>query len=156
MRPGDAPPLALVIDDDLGAGGVAGKLLQRFGYRIAIVPDGHLGLAFVERDGAMLALVVTDINMPGISGNDVAAVLRYYRPDLPVVACTGDRASLALPPAVPALIKPFTSDELRAAIVRAQAMVALAPEPDGAADGWMALARAGALCEAAVALQRSR
>jgi DNA-binding NarL/FixJ family response regulator len=46
-------------------------------------------VALVERDPAAFDLVVTDFNMPGMSGVDLASRLAKLRPDLPVVIMSG-------------------------------------------------------------------
>jgi len=43
----------------------------------------------LSADPARFQLVLTDYNMPGMSGLDVARAVREIRPDLPVVMASG-------------------------------------------------------------------
>jgi DNA-binding response OmpR family regulator len=64
-------------------------LLQRIGYRPTCMLNARSAVALVDRDPTAFDLVVTDFNMPGMSGIDVASSLTKIRPDLPVVIISG-------------------------------------------------------------------
>lgn len=74
-------------------------------------------------------LLVTDLNMPRITGMQLAEGLRPVRPDLPIVLITG--FSRFVPPdrleslgAVRLLPKPFSTGELAQAVRQALANIA--------------------------------
>lgn len=79
----------LVIDDDRWILKSVQQFLTHLGYRVEGVGNGQEGLSLFS-NGVPFDLVITDIKMPGIDGNDVA---RYIgdsdAPDTPVVAITG-------------------------------------------------------------------
>jgi len=75
--------------------------LQRAGYRVHCFSDPVAALAAVRTHPDEVEVVVTDFNMPGLSGVDVANRLAELRPDLPVVISSG-----------------FISEDLRAAAHR--------------------------------------
>ena len=79
----------LYIDDDESLVLLVSRLLQRRGYRVSGHVDPAAALAELETDPARFDLVVTDYNMPRISGLDVARDVRDIRPDLPVVIASG-------------------------------------------------------------------
>jgi PAS domain S-box-containing protein len=91
----------LYVDDDEVMLLMVQSLLQRLGYQPTCLMDAREALSLVERDPAAFDLVVTDFNMPDLSGVDVAARLAELRPDLPVVISSG-----------------FISEDLRAAAHR--------------------------------------
>ncbi len=64
-------------------------LLQRSGYRVSCHEDPQEALAALRADPGGADLVVSDYNMPGLSGLDLARELRRLRPGLPVVISTG-------------------------------------------------------------------
>ena len=66
--------------------------------------------------------VITDQIMPGLSGTELAALLRAVRPDLPVVLCTGgshDTEELARGAGITEILwKPLTSRSLATLLQR--------------------------------------
>jgi CheY-like chemotaxis protein len=114
-----APRLeVLVIDDEEYITSLVHELLRtRLGCRVEQVHDGREGIQRLE--SSHFDLVITDIRMPGLDGFAVLGWIRDFRPALMprVLVITGDSGSVpqdrelrAL--GVPALRKPFTSDEL--------------------------------------------
>ncbi len=79
----------LVVDDDEVVGQMVVPLLQRAGYRVTLVGDGRAAVQAVEAEPGAFDIVVTDFNMPGLSGLDVAEAVLRLRPGLPVVLSTG-------------------------------------------------------------------
>jgi CheY-like chemotaxis protein len=87
------------------------------------VAHGSVAAAMVALRGAPEAwdLLVTDFNMPGASGLDLAREVKTVRPDLPVILISGylddGVRAAALELGVRALLaKPFTIEELEAAV----------------------------------------
>jgi two-component system response regulator HydG len=83
----------LVVDDDPSTLSALESLLRQSGYDVRTAEDGKQAL---ERfaDGAADA-VVTDVNMPRMSGIELLKELRKQDPALPVIVCTasGDLAT---------------------------------------------------------------
>ena len=79
----------LYVDDDEVVGQMVQPLLQRAGYRVTLVNDGREAVKVFEASPAAFDIVVTDFNMPGLSGLDVAQAVLALRPGLPVVLSTG-------------------------------------------------------------------
>jgi PAS domain S-box-containing protein len=79
----------LVIDDDEAMLGTTARILERLGYRVTAEREGAAGLAAFEAAPDAFALVFTDLNMPGLSGIDVARAIRRRRPELPVLLSSG-------------------------------------------------------------------
>ena len=123
----------LVVEDDLLVRMVTVDAIEEAGYRVTAADDGVEALAVLEREGADLAAVVTDIAMPGgVSGIDVARAVKRNWPHLALVLTTGYTADAISAAEMPALFtfvpKPFAPDHLvdrlgtlldRAAIARA-------------------------------------
>jgi len=101
----------LYVDDDEVMLLMVQSLLQRLGYQPTCLMDARDALALVERDPDAFDLVVTDFNMPGLSGIDVAGRLAELRPELPVVISSG-----------------FISEDLRAAAQRLQVRAVMQKE----------------------------
>ncbi len=79
----------LIVDDDQDFGDMVQTALDRAGYEAAVVNDPLEALEVVREDPSLWDLVVTDFNMPGLSGTDLIGALRHLRPNLPCVLCTG-------------------------------------------------------------------
>jgi PAS domain S-box-containing protein len=79
----------LYIDDEESLVLLATRMLERLGYRVAGFTRADAALLAIQEDPQGFDLVVTDLNMPGITGLQVAAEVMKLRPDLPVVLCSG-------------------------------------------------------------------
>ncbi len=79
----------LCIDDDAVMAVMVTGLLQSAGYRVTTFEDPRAALVAVRADPEAFDLVVTDFNMPEVSGLDVARELARLRPTLPVIVSSG-------------------------------------------------------------------
>jgi PAS domain S-box-containing protein len=77
------------LDDDPVMLMMVEGLLQHAGYRVSTWDDPRLALSELQADPHAVDLVVTDYNMPGLSGLEVATALLALRPVLPVVISSG-------------------------------------------------------------------
>jgi two-component system, cell cycle sensor histidine kinase and response regulator CckA len=77
------------VDDEIMLGRLAVQALGRSGYRVTPFATGMDALAAFEADPAAVDLVVTDMTMPGMTGDQLTKQLRRIRPDLPIILCTG-------------------------------------------------------------------
>jgi PAS domain S-box-containing protein len=119
----------LVIDDERDVADILGDVLTRDGHQVAVCSDGAAGLARFEREE--FDLVITDLGMPGMSGWEVARLVKLARPGVPVVMITGwgDRIdpAEAVSRGVDVLIsKPFKRDQIREVV---NAALGEAPAP---------------------------
>jgi PAS domain S-box-containing protein len=113
----------LYVDDEEAIIFLMTRLLGRQGYRVSGYTDPHAAVAAARADPAQFDLAVTDYNMPGMSGLEVAMALREIRADLPVVLASGyiteELRQQAPAAGVRELIyKPNTVDELCEAVAR--------------------------------------
>jgi two-component system cell cycle sensor histidine kinase/response regulator CckA len=79
----------LYVDDEEGLVFLVKRMLERRGYRVSGFVDARSALEALRADPAGFDLVVTDQNMPGMSGLEVAREVRAIRPDLPVALASG-------------------------------------------------------------------
>ena len=77
------------VDDDEVIVLMVERLLLQAGYRVTAFRDGHEAVAAIAGRPFDFDLVITDFNMPGYSGLDVALALHEVRADLPVVISSG-------------------------------------------------------------------
>jgi two-component system cell cycle response regulator DivK len=88
--PGHRPPIAIVyVEDNAANFALVRKILEHDGgYRVLGATTGEEGLELIERERP--ALVLLDLDLPGISGIEVAARLKSDERlrDIPLVAVT--------------------------------------------------------------------
>jgi PAS domain S-box-containing protein len=78
----------LVVEDDPAVRAAAALALQKHGYRVLQAQNGDEALRLIERD-ENIALVLSDVVMPQMSGPELAAHLAQTRPDLPLLFMSG-------------------------------------------------------------------
>ena len=79
----------LYVDDDEVMGLMVQSLLQVEGYDVTALVSPVQALALLQEDPAAFDLVISDFNMPEMSGVELAARLRVLRPALPVLISSG-------------------------------------------------------------------
>ena len=77
----------LVADDEKNIREGLGEALKLDGYDVALAADGEQAMAAVE--GGRVDLIVTDLRMPKLSGNEVLKRVAGSYPGLPVIVLTG-------------------------------------------------------------------
>ncbi len=79
----------LVVDDEEGVREVAQEFLQRAGFEVLSAPGGRAALEILRERGADVDVVLLDLVMPDMAGEQAFVELRRLRPDLPVVLASG-------------------------------------------------------------------
>ena len=109
----------LLVEDADWVRKLARQVLERAGYRVVEAGSADAALRIIEtsHNGATIDLVLTDVVMPGMSGNDMSKQLLAMRPDLPVLYMSGytDDAIVqhgVLEPGINFIQKPFSPDAL--------------------------------------------
>jgi two-component system, cell cycle sensor histidine kinase and response regulator CckA len=99
----------LVVDDEPLLRRVAGKLLEKLGYRVIEAASGQSALEIFQEKGTEIDLVLLDLIMPGLSGFQTLERLRAMNPEVAVLVCSGhgDAEDQQLPPGVNFLSKPY-------------------------------------------------
>ena len=84
-----SPPLVLVVDDDPDVRDLVDQLLARAGYDRALAGSGEEAVSLLEQRTP--ALIVLDLNMPGMDGWSVAALVRKHERTarIPILVLTG-------------------------------------------------------------------
>lgn len=84
----------IVVDDEQMIREMTGRLLQRFGYSVYVCKDGEAALDLWKSHPKEIALVLSDLSMPGIGGRGLLARLRTEAPTLPVILSTGHSTTI--------------------------------------------------------------
>jgi PAS domain S-box-containing protein len=106
----------LLLDDDPGVRESFRFLLEKAGYRVLAEADGRSAVAAFTREAGRVAIVVTDMTMPGMGGLQVASAIRQIRPTQTIIAMAGWIAPdeletlRAFDPPVEFVAKPLTAE----------------------------------------------
>jgi PAS domain S-box-containing protein len=107
---GDA---VLVVDDVANTRVLVSAILMKNGFRVLAASDGREALEIFSRRRDEVRLVVTDLDMPGMSGFALAEAVRQLNPAVRVMAMSGVETHPKLGPAIDAFIlKPFTVEQI--------------------------------------------
>jgi PAS domain S-box-containing protein len=79
----------LYIDDDEAQLFLIQRMVERWGYRVTAYHEQHAALDALLDGDLRFDLVMTDFNMPGMSGLDIARAMRDGRSNLPVIVVSG-------------------------------------------------------------------
>jgi len=79
----------LVVDDEDGVRRVAKAALEQYGYTVMLAEDGYQAVDVFSRVAEQVLLVILDLAMPGMRGEETFRRLKSIRPDLPVLLCSG-------------------------------------------------------------------
>ena len=111
-----APLTVLVVDDEAPIREIERRILESDGYQVIEASDGLAAIALLAQ-GAVLDLLIADLDMPEIGGDEMVRRIRATRPDLKVLYVTGhiDRLMDARPlwEGEAFLDKPFSPAGLR-------------------------------------------
>jgi DNA-binding response OmpR family regulator len=107
----------LLVEDELVVRRLVAEILETTGYTVLQAGDGPSGLELLRRHSDPIALLLTDVVMPGMSGPEVAQAVTSMRPGTHVLYMSGytdsaiDRHGV-LEPGIAFLQKPFSADDL--------------------------------------------
>jgi len=83
------PERILFIDDEPRLAAMVKRLLESLGYRVVTRTDPVEALGLFREDPRAFDAVITDMTMPGMTGDRLAAEIRSLRPEMPILLCTG-------------------------------------------------------------------
>ena len=108
--------LALVVDDDDNVRRTTSRLIAMQGFDVLEASSGSAALEIFPSRAAEIAVVVVDMTMPGMGGDETVRALRALRGDVPIVVMSGydetDARWLTVDSITTFLPKPFTLDDL--------------------------------------------
>ena len=82
-------PLVLVVDDEAPIRQIEMRILEKGGYRVMEASGGLEAVAMLK-NGIALDLLIADLDMPELSGEDMVRRIHTVRPSLKVLYVTGN------------------------------------------------------------------
>ncbi|MFQ5792081.1 MAG: sigma-54-dependent transcriptional regulator [Acidobacteriota bacterium] len=79
-------PQVLVVDDDASMQRMLRLRLEREGYKVVTASDGEEAANLIRQD--VFNLVITDLKMPKLRGDELARAISQFNPEIPVIVVT--------------------------------------------------------------------
>lgn len=98
----------LVVDDDSSVLEMVVTMLEDLGCDVVSARTGQEALAQLEQN-ERISILITDINMPGMDGHELAELATRVRPNLRVLQLSGREPRRG---GLPMIRKPFSFDDL--------------------------------------------
>jgi PAS domain S-box-containing protein len=113
----------LFVDDEAPITKLSCQQLERCGYHVVVCTRGDAALALFRQQADRFDLVITDMTMPQMTGDQLAAELLAIRPGIPVILCTGYSRKITAEKAArigikELLMKPLKQDQLLCSVRR--------------------------------------
>lgn len=107
----------LVAEDNADMRELLQDVLEEAGYETIITVDGQQAMSHLEREREMIDLIITDVRMPGLMGDELLTAVRARRAEAPVIVITAfgsveQAVALVRAGAFQYLTKPFKNSEL--------------------------------------------
>ncbi len=112
------PRRVLLVEDEVVLRMSTADMLERLECMVTAVGSGEQAVELLSR-GGVFDLLVTDLGLPGMSGEDLAREVQQRWPDLPVVIASGYGRTGAQIAGVQFISKPYSSIDLQQALDQA-------------------------------------
>ena len=114
----------LIAEDDADLRDLLQDDLEDAGYETIVAVEGKAALTRLENETEHLDLLITDVNMPGLSGDELLKAARIKRPETPVIIITAfgsveQAVEMVKHGAFQYLTKPFETSDLLQVIAAA-------------------------------------
>lgn len=114
----------LIAEDDPDLRDLLQDELEDAGYETIVCINGQKALDHIERRNEQIDLLLTDIRMPGLSGNELLSLIRESRPEVPVIVITAfgsveQAVEMVKGGAFQYLTKPFDTEDLLETVSKA-------------------------------------
>lgn len=125
----NSPLTVLVVDDSLISLVAQAHLLRQFGFLVVTATVAEEAMQILQH--SLVDFVITDIEMPGMRGDELAYEIHKKYPEMPVIAATiGNFKSLTINEKArfhKILMKPLTQEKVRAFSLKQQKQRCMAP-----------------------------
>lgn len=79
----------LLVDDEVSVANLEGQMLSRLGYQVKIETNSFDALNTFKTSPDSFDLVISDMTMPNMTGDQLSQELLSIKPELPIILCTG-------------------------------------------------------------------
>ncbi|MGC5699028.1 response regulator [Pseudomonas sp. NFXW11] len=103
----------LVVEDDAIVRMLIVDVLQELEFCVLEADGSDAALQLLEDGQQPIDLLMTDVGLPGMNGQELAQRARQHRPQLPVLFASGYADAMEVPSGMAVIGKPFSIDQLR-------------------------------------------
>ena len=107
-NPGSHSTLVLIVDDDEAVVEITAEILETLGYDVLTARNGHEAVELLRKN-RRISVLFTDLQMPGMGGEELAEIAMMLRPGIRVVFTSGLQTPLGDAAFVP---KPYRAVDL--------------------------------------------
>lgn len=104
----------LVVDDDPAVRDIIAGMLKELGCEVVSAQSGPEALDLLKQN-ELISILITDINMPGMDGHELAELAKRVRPNLRILQLSGREPRRG---GLPMIRKPFSLEDLRNTMMR--------------------------------------
>jgi CheY-like chemotaxis protein len=117
QAPEETRPTVLVVDDEDDLRDIMRRMLERRGFHTLVAGDSQEAITVCRDHPGEIDLLVTDLNLPGVSGGELSLSARELRPGIRVVYISGLPKDMAvaegrIDPDAVLVKKPFSTELL--------------------------------------------
>jgi two-component system cell cycle sensor histidine kinase/response regulator CckA len=125
----------LLVEDEEGVRSVLSELLTGLGYTVIQAGNGVEAVRIATSHAGPIDLVVTDMVMPEMSGQELGRSLAKLRPDLRILYMSAFASNIYAPSALANALADFISKpfDLEDFVVKVRDLMAAPPRADGPA-----------------------
>ena len=81
--------MLLIVDDEPKLLDLLSRYLGRLGYEVQTCGNAEEALARFQAEPERMAMVITDLSLPAVNGEDLIERMRQLRPGLPAIITSG-------------------------------------------------------------------
>jgi len=81
--------VVLLVEDEKAVRDLTLRILKRQGYQVIVASNGREALELLQKETGRIDLLLTDVVMPELNGQDLAERVRAARPGIPVIFMSG-------------------------------------------------------------------
>jgi DNA-binding NtrC family response regulator len=90
MKLAKEPRKILLVDDETAVLDVTTRMLEMLGYKVTATSSSVNALDLFRTDPDQFDLVITDMTMPNMTGDELASKIMKIRPGMPVILYSGN------------------------------------------------------------------
>jgi PAS domain S-box-containing protein len=79
----------LLVDDEISVAKLEGQMLSRLGYQVTKQTNSSEAFSEFKTNPENFDLVISDMTMPNMTGDQLAKKILSIKPDMPIIICTG-------------------------------------------------------------------
>jgi len=107
----------IIVEDDTAILNLTGKIIGKMGFKVLLADSADQAMEMIEDEGMRPRLLIADVVMPGLSGVELATIIRIKHPEIGIILMSGYTGNVIarygdLDPTIPFIQKPFSRRDM--------------------------------------------